>query len=227
MEQLITEVFTTTNIDFLIRLLLAILAGCLIGYERFFSGSPAGIKTHSLVCIGACLVMILSEYLVVEYNLDDITRMPAQVISGIGFLGAGTILVTGSNQVKGLTSAAGIWFSACIGLALGAGFYFGAIVSLFLELTILRFIANLHLNEKRTKIYDLHLSYNNDFNIAKFMKQLKKINCNITLIEETKLRAFNKDNEKNVIIMVSTNNDLQVILEALKNLDGIIHLSDI
>lgn len=114
-----------------IRLLLSVLLGGAIGYSRSSKGRAAGFKTHVLVCLGSALVFITGLYIyqVMEYNTGDVARLPAQVINGIGFLGAGTIMVTAKNQVKGLTTAAGLWACACIGLAVGAGFYTGAIVT--------------------------------------------------------------------------------------------------
>lgn len=112
------------------KLMLAVILGGLVGYERQFKNRPAGLRTHILVCIGATLVQIISiDY----YNLNNIynsdpMRLGAQVISGIGFLGAGTILKEGVN-VKGLTTAASLWVVACIGLGVGSGLYFEAITA--------------------------------------------------------------------------------------------------
>ena len=119
----------------LLRLALAVLVGGMIGLEREMKRRPAGFRTYMLVSLGAALTMILGQY----YNLMldtqwqavaerlgnrvDVARFGAQVINGVGFLGAGTIIVTGRQQVKGLTTAAGLWASACMGLAIGAGFY--------------------------------------------------------------------------------------------------------
>lgn len=113
-----------------LRLLLSLILGGLIGLEREDKNRPAGFKTHILVCVGSALVMLTSQFTFNNYkgltNLDP-ARLGAQVISGIGFLGAGTIIQQGGN-VKGLTTAATLWAVACIGLAVGIGFYEGAIV---------------------------------------------------------------------------------------------------
>ena len=118
-----------------LRLALAMLTGGMIGLERIRKRRPAGFRTYMLVCLGASLTMLLSQYestmlathwagLAEEIGLKtDVSRFGAQVINGIGFLGAGTIIVTGHQEVKGLTTAAGLWASACMGLAVGAGFY--------------------------------------------------------------------------------------------------------
>ena len=119
----------------LLRLILAMLFGGLIGMERGRKRRPAGFRTYMLVCLGAALTMLLGEYHATMIGTSwselatalgarvDTSRYSAQVINGVGFLGAGTIMVTRRQEVKGLTTAAGLWASACMGLAVGAGFY--------------------------------------------------------------------------------------------------------
>lgn len=119
------------------RLLLAAAFGGMVGMERGRKRRAAGLRTHMLVCMGAALVMITNQYISAEYGLGDPSRMGAQVISGIGFLGAGTIIVDRQQQVRGLTTAAGIWACACVGLSVGIGFYIGSIIAIaFILLTI-------------------------------------------------------------------------------------------
>ena len=109
-----------------IRTILAILCAGLIGYERDAHGSAAGLRTHILVCVGAMLAMCTGVFTALHFS-GDASRIGAQVVSGIGFLGAGTIIVH-RGHISGLTTAAGLWASACIGLALGTGFYEAALV---------------------------------------------------------------------------------------------------
>lgn len=117
----------------LARLAVSLLCGALIGMERGSSKHDAGLRTHIIVCLGAASVMITSQLIAERYgNVTDMTRLGAQVISGIGFLGAGSIIVN-KSRVKGLTTAAGLWTTACLGLVVGAGF-------LEVGLTILLFI---------------------------------------------------------------------------------------
>jgi putative Mg2+ transporter-C (MgtC) family protein len=126
-----------------LRLLLAGILGGVIGYERESIDRPAGFRTHILVCVGAALVMVTSEYIFHKYkgtvNIDP-ARLGAQVISGIGFLGAGTIIREGFN-VKGLTTAASLWAVSCVGIAAGIGFYEGAVAAtilIYLTLLVLK-----------------------------------------------------------------------------------------
>ena len=119
----------------MLRVVLAMLVGGIVGFEREKKGRPAGFRTYMLVAVGATLTVILSQYLDFMLNTrwanvsqeigikTDLSRFGAQVINGVGFLGAGTIIVIGKQEVKGLTTAAGLWASACMGIAIGAGFY--------------------------------------------------------------------------------------------------------
>lgn len=117
---------TLTIEDVAIRFAIAMLIGALIGVEREFSHRPAGLRTHILVALGSCAVMITSQMLFCQYRIygatADPARLSAQVIAGVGFLGAGTILREGAI-VKGLTTAASVWMVACLGIAVGAGYY--------------------------------------------------------------------------------------------------------
>ncbi|MDD2573160.1 MAG: MgtC/SapB family protein [Bacillota bacterium] len=116
--------------EVLLRILLAFILSSVIGMEREFGNQAAGLRTHILVCVGSTLVMLVSFHLFEIYGGQtsmDPARLGAQVISGIGFLGAGTIMKEGAS-IRGLTTAAGLWVVACIGLAVGAGFYLGSVL---------------------------------------------------------------------------------------------------
>lgn len=130
-------------ISMILRLITACLLGGIIGFEREHVHRPAGFRTHILVCVGSALVMITSEFIYLKYssrvNVDP-ARLGAQVISGIGFLGAGTIIKEGVN-VKGLTTAASLWAVSCVGIAVGIGFYSGALIAtviIFLTLVVIK-----------------------------------------------------------------------------------------
>lgn len=131
-------------VSVMLRLLLAVFCGGMIGLDREFKHRPAGFRTYILVCLGAALAMLLGQYefwLLKALGSDaktDVSRIGAQVVSGIGFLGAGTILLTGRRKIKGLTTAAGLWASACMGLAIGAGAYAAVLAAFFLILLCMR-----------------------------------------------------------------------------------------
>lgn len=111
------------ELELMLRLFAAVVFGGLIGLERGRTKHEAGLRTHILVCLGAATVMIVSECLVKKYNIpQEIMRMGAQVISGVGFLGAGSIM-SDSNKIRGITTAAGVWTTACVGLVVGSGYF--------------------------------------------------------------------------------------------------------
>lgn len=132
--------------DIVLRLLCSLLVGVVIGTEREYTHRPAGMRTHMLVALGACVVMVIGQLIFVQYQAygatPDPARMAAQVITGVGFLGAGTIMKEGAS-VKGLTTAASLWATACLGLASGAGYYAVALAGMlfiFATLTIFEVI---------------------------------------------------------------------------------------
>lgn len=141
MSRFLSQLHELTFLSMVLRFLTATLAGAVIGYSRGKAQHAAGLRTHILVCIGAAGAMIVGEYLVSVKGFDtDAARIPAQVISGIGFLGAGSIIVTGRSHVTGLTTAAGLWASACMGLAAGAGYFSCVLVMCVLILLVLEIL---------------------------------------------------------------------------------------
>lgn len=122
-----------------VRLIVAAILGGIIGLEREKLNRPAGVRTHMIVCLGSCLIMLLGEYMHQIDNTIDITRLGAQVVSGIGFLGAGAILKDGFS-VRGLTTAATLWVVACVGLAIGGGFYSAGILTTVIVYSSLHFL---------------------------------------------------------------------------------------
>lgn len=139
-------------IKIIFRLVLALIAGGLIGNERQRHGRAAGMRTHILVCVGAALTALIGVYLdEIIGTSGDIQRISAQVISGIGFLGAGMIIVKNNNVISGLTTAAGVWTTSIIGIALGYGFYYGAIVATVLFMITIVFFTKLEKKKNATE----------------------------------------------------------------------------
>lgn len=171
------------------RLVLACLLGGIIGYERENMRRPAGFRTHILVCVGAALVMVTSEFIFQRYkgttNIDP-ARLGAQVISGIGFLGAGTIIREGFN-VKGLTTAASLWAVSCVGIAVGIGFYEGAIAStliIYITLILLKRWEESFSAKSHSKVVCIQ-SENSSGQINQFSLIFKKFRIAIKNIELT------------------------------------------
>ncbi len=190
------EILTESNsASTALRLVFAAVCGGLIGLERGRRRRPAGFRTHMLVCMGAALTMIIGQYLAIRMaaipalagKTTDISRLGAQVINGIGFLGAGTIVVTGRQEVKGLTTAAGLWASACMGLAIGAGFYVGAImgcVLILLSITLMRYLERIFMAKVRNINVYVEMTDIND--IGSIIDTIKRENIRIYDIEITK-----------------------------------------
>ena len=158
MEELMLSLREFNWVTVVLRVLLAVLAGGIVGMERGLHGRAAGMRTHMMVCLGATLTTLLGVYNLQVLGIDwaDPLRVGAQVISGVGFLGAGTIMLKkGSSQIRGLTTAAGIWTTAVIGLAIGAGFYLGAIVTTVAVVSAFTMIGLLEskMNRKRQKMF--------------------------------------------------------------------------
>lgn len=156
MNDIITYLSSFNPVTVIIRVLLAALAGALVGLEREFHGRAAGMRTHMMVALGAALAAMIGMYTVTELGIDsDPMRVGAQVISGVGFLGAGTILLRGGgSRITGLTTAAGLWTAASIGLAVGIGFYVGAFMTVIAVMLTFTLITSLEhfMNRKRRRM---------------------------------------------------------------------------
>lgn len=180
----------------LLRLALAMLFGGLIGLERNRKHRPAGFRTYMLVCLGAALTMLLGQYesLLLTTHLQesaaalglrvDVARFGAQVINGIGFLGAGTIIVTSHQEIKGLTTAAGLWTSACMGLAIGAGFYecvpLGLLL-IFLSVRVLPPIENTLI--EWAKNINIYIEFDSLDNMGQIISCIKNLDLDIYQVD--------------------------------------------
>ncbi len=181
-----------------VRFLLAILVGGILGMERERKNRPAGFRTYILVCLGATLVMMTNQYISNVYQTGDPSRMGAQVISGIGFLGAGTIILTGRNQIKGITTAACLWTAACSGLAIGIGFYEGAIIGsvamVFTTSGLAKFDAWV---KKRSKYLELYIEYDgNKSSFSEFLQYAKENGFEVKNIQVTQEEFYHKEKGK-------------------------------
>ena len=166
-----------------LRMALALLCGGIIGAEREIKRRPAGFRTHILICLGASMTTLTSQYMALELGyFTDLARLGAQVIAGVGFIGAGTIIVTKRQRVKGLTTAAGLWCSAIIGLALGGGFYEGGLMT-----TVLIMLAELVFSKWEYKLLNsapevnLYIEYRGKGTLEQVLKLIHE--CEIKLLD--------------------------------------------
>ena len=178
------ELREVTYLAVAIRILCAVILGGLIGLERGLKNRPAGLRTYMLVCTGACLIMLTNQYIFQYFGTGDPVRMGAQVVSGIGFLGGGTIIVTRHSRIKGLTTAAGLWAAATVGLALGIGFYEAAItggVAIFTIMTLLQRMDNrMH---SRAKRIDVYVELDKDVLLGDFLRLVREKDLNISNVQ--------------------------------------------
>ena len=202
----------------LLRLVLAMFFGGMIGLERGFKGRPAGFRTYLIVCLGAALTMLLSQYNYVMMESQwaelaksigirtDVSRFGAQVINGIGFLGAGTIIVTGRQQVKGLTTAAGLWASACMGLAIGAGFYecvFLAFVLIFCVIRLLPQVESYIVENARNM--NIYVEFASIDDIGTILGRVKAQDVQIYSVEIERAREESSANHPSATLSIRLN----------------------
>ncbi len=225
----------------MLRIVLAMLAGGIVGFEREKKGQAAGFRTYMLVAIGAAITMIVSQYFDLMLNTawaadqkavgtrTDIVRLGAQVINGIGFLGTGTILVTSRSEVKGLTTASGLWASACMGLAAGAGFYEGTLIGFFfiiLCINVLPFIEKAIL--PRSKNMNIYLEMDSIQNIGEVVNKVKAEGIALYDVEINRNKS---EGEKDLSALLSLHlpkrRDHNEVLAMLATLDGIITIDEV
>lgn len=212
------ECFVSIEYEYIGRLILAVILGGVIGYERESAHRPAGLRTNILVCLGATLIMLLESYYHTKHpNTSDNLRMAAQVITGIGFLGAGTIIQTRSS-IRGLTTAATIWVTATVGLSIGEGFYYVAIVATILVLISLRVLKKIEnaLAMKRGRILMISGVSNGNFS-ERLTDILKEMN-----IPMWDMR-FSVTNERamEMNIRIPAHVDIETLINKLLAIDGV------
>lgn len=215
--------------DIVIKMLLALLCGGILGIERERKKRPAGFRTYMLVCLGSTLAMMINQYIFEQYGTGDPARMGSQVISGIGFLGAGTIIVTGHNRVKGLTTAAGLWAAACIGLAIGIGFYPGAIIGslmIFLALVIMH-----SLDGRITTSAKLVL-------LCVELEKLSAMSNLVAFIKENDMKLIDIETEPSnrvsasgvtviVTVRLSSKQEHEELLRSINEISGVVYVEEI
>ncbi len=168
----------------LLRLFLAILCGGIIGIERTKKHYAAGLRTYIIVCVGATIAMMTNEFIAQATDSTDMARMGAQVVSGIGFLGAGTILITSRSQIKGLTTAAGLWGCACLGLAIGVGYYTLAILGAILIMVVISILPKIEgIFIEQSKSFSIHIELKEKENLKDFVNYVRSNNFKILSLE--------------------------------------------
>lgn len=209
-----------------LRILASLIMGGVLGLERGMKNRPAGLRTYMLVCVGSCLIMMTNQFIFQTTGTGDPTRMSAQVVSGIGFLGAGTIIVTRRNQIKGLTTAAGLWASACVGLALGVGFYEAAMIggfAVFGVMTLLQRMDNrMH---AKTKALEVYIELARDMPLSDFLRQLQQFNLDARDIQREGPTGSTSGSRAYIIsLRAGKRRDMHDIIDDVQSIEGVLYL---
>ena len=213
-----------------IRLAIATAFGSLIGWERLVRHHSAGIKTFSLVSLGSAVATILNIYLAALPNMDaDVSRIPAGVVSGIGFLGAGTILVTGRNQIKGLSTAASLWVTSCMGMAIGAGYMVVGVACfalvVFANIVLYRFSNAV---ENRSKYMSIYVEVSKTRGITKLTKELGELGFEVTSMTKTREKTIqNTDTALILDIDLDKRRSHQEVLSILSELEYVSYIEEV
>lgn len=216
-------IYELNLVSVLLRLLLAIITGTAIGINRGVKRRTAGFKTHTVVCIGAALVMMTGQFIFHSFGQNgDIARLGAQVISGVGFLGVGTIIVTGNNQVKGLTTAASLWTCSCIGLAIGIGFYSGAIMACLAILLVFRYLNAIDKYVyKHSCVYELYMEFETMEQVSNFLAAAKRESLKVTCFQIGKPRVQGDGVAVQATLEAMKKRERGDVLYVLNKLEGI------
>ena len=221
----ISEIRDVTYLAVILRIVAAAFLGGFMGLERGLKNRAAGLRTYMLVCVGSCLIMLTNQFIYQSYSVGDPVRMGAQVISGIGFLGAGTIIVTRRNQVKGLTTAAGLWSAAGVGLALGIGFYEGAVAgaaAVLVVMTLMQIMDNRMRN--KTKSFEIYVELDGKTSLGDLLRSIREMDIDIRDVQ----KQTGADVEGNVRAYSATletkkRTPHQIVLEKIIAIDGVIY----
>ena len=193
-----------TPLAVLLRIVVSFILGGMLGMERGLKQRPAGLRTYMLVCVGACLIMLTNQYAVQASGAGELVRMGAQVVSGIGFLGAGTIIVTKHSQIKGLTTAAGLWAAAAVGLATGIGFYEAAVVGAAVIFITLSVLSNLDDRmHRKTDHFEVYLELPPAVSLGMLMDAMSTKGITVDDVQLDARQAFS-DGSRSFLLMLTT-----------------------
>ena len=219
----IMQVREVTYIAIAIRIAVAVILGGIIGLERGLKNRPAGLRTYMLVCIGACLIMVTNQYIYQVFGTGDPVRMGAQVVSGIGFLGAGTIVVTKRNQIKGLTTAAGLWAAAAVGLSIGIGLYEAAVIGgvvIFIVLSLIHSWDNKM--RQNSKMVEIYIELTRTINLGDFLRRIREMDLEVESIQ-TEQESVIEDGKRSYIIILKAKRkrNHEILFQNIRDIEGV------
>ena len=211
-------------ISVLVRILLAMFLGGCIGLEREKNKRPAGFRTHILVCVGSCMTALIGVFVWYEMgNVSDPLRISAQVISGIGFLGVGTILVKEHDHITGLTTAAGLWSTATIGIACGYGFYSGAfLVTLVVAITAVILFKFETRSRKKNRTIGVYLEIKGTEHLNEYIDWLEQELSATNISVEAPRTAMSGNVGLEVMLSFVGNEDTKALLDIIRGKEGVL-----
>lgn len=219
-----------TMVSVMVRMLLAVVCGGAIGIEREYKRRPAGFRTHILICIGAAMTTLTSQFLFLNLHYyTDMARLGAQVVAGIGFIGAGTIIVTNRQRVKGLTTAAGLWAAAIVGLALGSGFYEGGLIA-----TVLILMAEMFFSKVECRMLNnapeinLYMEYCDHSCMEDVLSLYRGLGVKVLNIEITRATGSEHHNACSIFnLRLNKNCRVEDLLEAVSTVKGVVAVEEL
>lgn len=222
------ELREITYLSIALRIVCAVLCGGALGLERGMKHRPAGMRTYMLVCVGSCLVMLTNQYLFQATQAGDPMRLGAQVVSGIGFLGAGTIVVTRYNRIKGLTTAAGLWSAAGVGLALGVGFYEAALIAglaIFVVMTLLqRWDDNLH---SKTRAVEIYVELDDTTSVGDFIRSIRDLELEISNVQMEQNATESNTRGMIATLKAKKRGKHDELMERIRQIQGVSYLEEL
>ena len=222
------ELREITYLSIALRLVIAVICGGALGLERGMKNRPAGMRTYMLVCVGSCLIMLTNQYLFQVTQTGDPMRLGAQVVSGIGFLGAGTIVVTRHNRIKGLTTAAGLWSSAGVGLALGVGFYEAALIAgfaIFVVMTLLqRWDDNLH---SKARVVEIYVELAEGITLGAFIQGVRALELDINNVQIERSGAVENGCELIATLKSKKRRKHDILMAELRQIEGVRYIEEL
>ena len=217
------EVREVTCIAIAVRIAVAVVLGGIIGLERGLKNRPAGLRTYMLVCVGACLIMVTNQYIYQAFGTGDPVRMGAQVVSGIGFLGAGTIVVTKRNQIKGLTTAAGLWAAAAVGLSVGIGLYEAAVIGgavIFIVLSLIHSWDNKM--RQNSKMVEIYIELTRTINLGAFLRKIREMDLEIESIQTEQESAIEEGKRAYIVVLkAKRKRNHEILFQNIRDIEGV------
>lgn len=213
-----------------LRMALAVFCGGVIGMEREFKRRPAGFRTHILICLGAAMTTLTSQYLLLKMHyFTDIARLGAQVIAGVGFIGSGAIIVTRRQHIKGLTTAAGLWTSAIVGLAAGAGFYEGAVFATALVLAVESLFAKLEYRMlSKARQVNLYVEYTDGRAMDGILEVFREMGVKVSDLEVTRPVSDDAHHAHSVFMLrLNKKNHYDDLINRITSIPGVILAEDL